>query len=223
MPKVVNLIGQRYGRLTVVSLNGSRKNTSGKSYNYWECKCDCGNTVFHTTGNLTSGKIKSCGCYRKEILRHPTHGETGTYLYWEFIHMRQRCSDKNKDKKFYKHYAGRGIRVCKEWDSPNAYPIFRDWALSNGYKEGLSIERIDVNGDYCPENCTWIDMKEQQYNKTCTVLVNGKSLAKMAREYGIEPRLALGRYKAGWDLRDILHTKPGEKRKYGKRTEVNTV
>ena len=223
MGKKSNLIGQRFGRLTVVALNGSREDLRGRKRRFWECRCDCGNTVYHSTANLNSGNIKSCGCYRKEILNRTTHGETGTYLYWEFIRMRQRCNAKNKDTEYYKHYSGRGIKVCKEWDAPNAYPVFRDWALKNGYKEGLTLERVDVNGDYCPENCTWIELGEQQYNKTTTILIDGRPLAKLARENGIAPRLAWARYKAGWDIRDILFTKPGEKRKYEKRAQVNKV
>lgn len=216
-------LGNKYGKLIVIKPIKEYRNKNGKLIDYYfECVCDCGNSLNALGSNIKSGKIKSCGCYRRELLIHSSHGETGTHLYWEFIHMRQRCSEKHKNSLYYKQYSGRGIKVCEEWNDKNAYPIFRDWALKNGYKDGLSLERIDVNGDYCPDNCTWIPRGEQQYNKTNTIWIGDKSLAKLARENNINPKLAYSRFKAGWDIRDILHTKPGGKRKYEKRSETHT-
>lgn len=121
--------GNKYGRLTVIKPIREYKNKKGNLIDYYfECLCDCGNSVEALGSNVKRGNIKSCGCYQKEILHHPTHNETHTQLYRHFISMRQRCNPKNKDKKLYKSWAGRGIKVCKEWDDKNAYPIFRDWA-----------------------------------------------------------------------------------------------
>ena len=215
--------GNKYGRLTVIKPIREYKNKKGNLIDYYfECLCDCGNSVEALGSNVKRGNIKSCGCYQKEILHHPTHNETHTQLYRHFISMRQRCNPKNKDKKLYKSWAGRGIKVCKEWDDKNAYPIFRDWALKNGYKDGLSLERIDVDGDYCPENCTWIPRGEQQYNKTCTVWIGDKPLAKLARENGVKPGVALSRYKAGWDIDEILNRKPRKRTNGKKRKKINT-
>jgi hypothetical protein len=127
-------------------------------------KCDCGNTCVRSTGGLS--QKSSCGCEEKKHLEimsknNVTHGMTNTGLYRSFKGMKARCYRK-KDI-HYCAYGGRGITICKEWlDNPKS---FYDWALANGWKEGLTIERIDVNGNYCPENCKWIPMSEQYKNK----------------------------------------------------------
>lgn len=217
-------VGEKYGRLTVLKPIKKYKNRQGILIDYYfDCLCDCGNHTIASGSNIKRGSVKSCGCLRKEVLNHKTHGESNTELYHHFIHMRQRCDERHKDNPLYKSWAGRGIKVCDEWNRPDAFLVFREWALANGYKEGLSLERIDVNGDYEPCNCTWIPRGEQQYNKTCTIRIGDKPLAKLAREHGIKPRLANARYKAGWDIRDILNVKPGGKRRYEKRQEVNAL
>lgn len=217
-------VGEKYGRLTVVKVIKPYYSKQGNLRDYYfDCVCECGKHTSATGGNIKGGKVKSCGCLRKEVLDKKTHGESKTPLYLHFVHMRQRCNVKNKDNPLYKSWAGRGIKVCDEWSSADCYPNFKEWALSHGYEDGLSLERIDVNGDYSPENCKWIYRGEQQYNKTCTIRIGDKSLAKLAREHGINPRLANARYKAGWDIRDILNVKPGGKRRYEKRQEVNAL
>lgn len=150
-----DLIGQIFGKLTVLSQ--IRKENS--MHFYWNCRCECGNNIVVRSSHLRSGNTKSCGCIKKEYLKANKLGEKhGAYLsklyaVWEA--MRQRC--KNPTAQAYKNYGGRGISVCNEW---NDFQKFEAWALSHGYKEGLSIDRIDNDGDYCPENCQWLTRAE---------------------------------------------------------------
>lgn len=165
-PKVKNIIGEKYGRLTVIEQRGFTKpNKHGSRHAIWYCRCDCGNYIERTTDVLKRGK-SSCGCRQKEILkdmrkRNITHGMTHTRLYRIYKGMIGRCYYPCADR--YNAYGGRGITVCDEWK--NDRTKFFKWALENGYKENLTIERIDVNGNYEPSNCTWITMAEQYKNK----------------------------------------------------------
>ena len=127
------------------------------------CQCECGNQKFFWLSDIQKGKIKSCGClrYKKLKKRNTKHGESKTDLYKKYRSMISRC--KYKSATGYKNYGGRGISVCKSWSED--YLEFKKWSLNNGYEEGLSLERIDVNGNYEPSNCSWIPFSEQQKNK----------------------------------------------------------
>lgn len=168
MRKVKDLVGQKFGRLTVIKQNGfSNKNKFGGRYAKWLCKCDCGNYCEMTTDNLTRNRCNhSCGCLAKEHLdamakANVTHGMSGTRLYGCYKAMMSRCY---REKDIHYHaYGQRGITVCDEWRH-NA-KAFIDWAVSNGYSDNLTLERIDVNGNYEPQNCTWIPMADQYKNK----------------------------------------------------------
>ena len=149
------LTGLRFGRLTVLEHSDSTKNGNAK----WLCRCDCGKEVIARADCLKSGKTKSCGCWRKEMFT--THGMTDTPVYHSWMGMIQRCY--NPKTKAYKDYGGRGITVCDEWLHDSK--AFCDWAMANGYQEGLSIDRIDVNGNYEPSNCRWATAKQQANNK----------------------------------------------------------
>lgn len=161
--KVKNLIGRRFGRLFVINEAPSRRTKGGTSVRMWLCKCDCGNEVILSTGNITSGNTKSCGCYKKDKNSSvfTTHGKTGTKLYRVWSSIKDRCF--RESSRQYCDYGGRGITMCNEWTKD--FQAFYEWALSNGYKEGLTIERIDVNGNYCPDNCTWIPKEQQSRNR----------------------------------------------------------
>lgn len=162
---LIDLTGKRFGRLIVDHKAGHR----GKDVT-WLCKCDCGSVVEVAGASLRSGNTKSCGCYQRERAYQANLKHGGTtrnhkedlYKRWEGI--RKRCYDKGC--KSYKDYGGRGIVMGPEWE--NNYDAFRSWATSNGYKPGLTIERIDVNGMYCPSNCTWIPKCEQSKNRRNT-------------------------------------------------------
>lgn len=161
MPKFMDLKDEKYGRLTVVE----RAPNIGR-FVAWFCRCDCGKGTVVLAGHLRMGRIISCGCYQKENCKRKAtkHGHWGTKLHMIWTTMRQRCNNpKNKD---FKNYGRRGIKICSDWDS---FSLFETWALRHGYTEGLSIERVNVNGNYCPENCTWIPLSEQGKNTRRTL------------------------------------------------------
>jgi hypothetical protein len=135
--------------------------TSGSKY---VCLCDCGQEVIVKTYSLKSGLTRSCGCLRREVAAQKAtkHSGAADPLYHVLNAMHQRCSNpKNHD---FKWYGAKGVTVCKEWALPN-YPDFKAWAISNGYRPGLTIDRIDPAGPYHPDNCRWITIQEQQRNR----------------------------------------------------------
>lgn len=218
MWKIKNIQGQKFGRLTVVSLYGKDKN--GKAL--WKCKCDCGKEHITSASSLQNGNTKSCGCLKNEVISklNRKDGRTKERLYKIWLGMFSRCYNKNLDK--YKIYGMRGIKVCDEWRD---YKNFRSWALSNGYIENstqkeCSIDRIDVNGNYCPENCRWATAKEQSNNTRFNVFweFNGKkkTVAQWADELNVNAESLYRRKYRGWTIEKILTTPI---RKQGKRSE----
>lgn len=183
----------------------------------WKCLCECGKTCFIDTKSLTTGKTTSCGCYRSEQWhkRITTHGESRSKLYYVWNDMKSRCTDCNSLP--FKDYGGRGIRVCDEW--LNSYAKFSEWAKENGYACGLTLDRMDVNGDYEPSNCRWVSMKVQGNNKRTNRVIsfNGEShtLTEWSEIAGIGKDTIRRRLNAGWDIKDALTIKPVPGGNYG--------
>lgn len=207
--RFVDLTGQQFGRLIVLERYGYTKD----KHITWLCECQCEQkTKVVVSGNhLKRGIIKSCGCLRKECTsqrgkNNIKHGQEGTRIYKLWATMKKRCVNPNDVA--YKNYGGRGIKICDEWlDFSNFY----EWAMNNGYEDTLTIERKDVNGNYCPENCKWATMKEQSNNKRNNHYLeyNGeiKTISQWADKLGISKSTISSRIELGWSTEDIL-TKP---------------
>ena len=157
--RFINLTGKQFGRLTVISKTDEKR----RNKLTWLCKCTCGNEKIVAGADLRSGHTKSCGC--DQYGHNVKHGKVGCRLYGVWAGMLDRCRNPNASQ--YKDYGGRGICVCEAWHD---FQNFYDWALSSGYDENAprgqcTIDRIDVNRNYEPENCRWVDMKTQRMNQ----------------------------------------------------------
>lgn len=176
----------KYGKLTIIEKNIELTNKYNKRRTYVNVICDCGTKLTVRKDCLVSGNTKSCGCLNKEH-HFKIHNKSKTRLYHVWEGIKTRCN-KSTDKS-YKHYGARGIRVCDEWNTPIAYPVFETWALKNGYLPGLTIERINVDGNYEPSNCKWIPPAQQSNNTRKNVLItyNNKTqnINQWARELNI--------------------------------------
>lgn len=205
MAKRADLAGHVFGRLTAVEDVG--KNKHGKRL--WKCKCQCGTSVDVPAGNLQSGNTKSCGCFQKENTSaySKTHGFRGSKLYHVYSGMVDRCTRENH--KSYAYYGGRGIFVCQEWLEDRSR--FFEWAMANGYKEGLTLDRVENDGPYAPDNCRWVDRFAQCSNTRDNVMLTyqGKTQHAMAwaRELGLDPNNIWRRKREGWSDEDALTSK----------------
>ena len=166
MPNGLMLEGRRFGKLVVLS-RAERPAHFKQKRLYWLCQCDCGNTTIVSGSNLVTNGTVSCGCGRRES-KAKTHGFASHKKYDKLYHtwngIKYRCyNPKSKD---FKNYGQRGIRMCEEW--LRDFMAFRNWALENGFAENLTIDRIEVDGNYEPSNCRWITVAEQNRNKTTT-------------------------------------------------------
>lgn len=205
MPNAVNIAGKKFGRLTAIS----RSDNSANKRTQWLFRCDCGKEIVAQTHRVTTGHTSSCGCLAHESRiingkksdggKCRTHGMSRHPLDAVYDAMKGRCNNpKNKD---YKNYGARGIAVCSEWErSPK---IFFEWAINSGYKKGLSLDRIDNNKGYSPENCRFVSQKEQANNKQKTVMIVAggvrKPLSAWANDMGVSASTIYYRiFKHGW-------------------------
>ena len=161
--KRMNLIGKRFGRLTVIDFAEDYVPPSNHHVAQWKCRCDCGNEIIVAQNHLRNNHTKSCGCLQKNTVSEKSkkHGMSKTRHHTIWKSMLSRC--KTKTGGSYQNYGGRGINVCQEW--ADDFMNFYCWAIDSGYAENLYLERKNNNGNYCPENCAWITYKEQQRNK----------------------------------------------------------
>ena len=198
MTAFIDITGKKYGMLTVIR----RLENAPKGVVRWECKCDCGNVVIVRSGNLKNGAVKSCGCLRSDIgKKSTTHGMSKTRLYQTWVNIKGRCCHKNNPA--YSLYGGRGISICDDWK--NSFEAFARWALANGYQNDLTIERIDYNKGYMPENCKWISMSEQANNRRSNVSITFNNethnLSEWCKIYGKEYNLVYNRiHKNKWNF-----------------------
>lgn len=146
MPPRMNITGQKFNLLTALECTEEKQ----RGCYLWKCKCDCGNYYITTATNIKRERVKSCGCLQNN------HGLKNHPLYSVWKDMKRRCHNPRRRK--YPVYGGRGIIVCDEWK--DNFKTFYDWAMNNGYKKGLSIDRIDNDGNYEPSNCQWITVAE---------------------------------------------------------------
>lgn len=204
------MVGETYGRLTVNKINNDKKNEL-------ECICECGNKKMLKAYRVLKGHNISCGkCIRDN------HGLSNTRLYNIWSAIKKRCNNPNASN--YKDYGGRGIKMCDEW--VNDFMNFYKWSMENGYLENLSIDRINVDSNYCPENCRWISLAEQQRNKRNNILyeIDGekKTLFEWAREYNIKESTITNRiYSLGWDIEEALEIKSRDKKIKGNIYTIN--
>lgn len=205
MSKRIDLTGQRFGRLIVIE----KTQKDGKAM--WRCQCECGKETVVLGNSLLRGATRSCGCLWLERTREintvlkTRHGARHTRLYYVWIEMKQRCS--NPNNKRYVDYGGRGIRVCEEWKD---FAVFQKWALENGYQEGLSIDRINNDENYEPQNCRWANRKTQCRNqrKNHLIIYKGqtKTLTEWAEQFCINKHTLRMRLKLGWSVEEALET-----------------
>lgn len=190
---------ERHGLLTI--LEEVEPSKSGKRRVL--CKCDCGKTKIVDLKHLRCEEIKSCGCMKKGNLKHG-FGDYHNKLYKTWRGMRERCN--SPYCRIYGRYGGRGIRVCPEWD--NDFLAFREWALNNGYSDDLTIDRIDVNGNYEPSNCRWTTNKQQANNRRTNILItyNGEThtISEWSDITGIKYWNIIQRYRRGLPVEEIF-------------------
>lgn len=194
------MIGATFGKLTVIDGPIRNKRT------YWLCRCGCGTEKAIRQDHLTGGRIVSCGCFRKELIgnSNKTHGMSNTRIYRIWKGLRNRCENENIPQ--YSDWGGRGITVCDEWRN---FKPFYEWAMSHGYSDDLSIDRIDNNGNYCPENCRWVTEKEQALNRRSNIYLTHDGVTKHISEWdkvigSKKSGRVRARLNAGWSVADAV-------------------
>lgn len=215
--RIKDLKGQRFGRLFVKEYVGSENKRS-----MWLCKCDCGKEKIISSKNILTNNVRSCGCLKDKGFTKGdvVKGGHKNRLYKVYKSMIHRCY--YPKEKAYKNYGGKGVIVCEEW--LKSYPTFEKWALDNGYDINApfgkcTLDRIDVNGNYEPSNCRWVDMKAQLNNTTWNIKLtaNGETLTfeEWSNKLGVNINTLRSRYRKGMSDEKIINTP------IGKYTRVN--
>ena len=215
--KYKDITGMKFGRLTPIRVCHKKKFSCGRVHELWECKCDCGEKTVVDKYCLLRGSTLSCGCYHREktIKQMTIHGHSDSKLHNVWMSMHNRC--KRVNDPHYKYYGGKGISVCAEWQE---FSFFYVWAIQNGWKEGLSIDRIDNYKGYSPENCRIADIITQANNKTNNRRFPFQGKEMTARQISeithIDSVLISARMRKGWTIENaarvppgIIHTKEG--------------
>lgn len=209
--RLIDLSGQTFGRWIAIHQDGN--NSRGGAL--WHCRCKCGTVRTVLGQDLRSGKSTSCGCAKAETagLLRRTHGASGSRLYNIWKGMRARCNNPNNPR--YDNYGGRGITICDDW---NRFQLFAAWAASVGYRDGLSIERMDVNGNYEPDNCMWAGAAVQSANRRFVKKApDGELWWHKARRNGITRPAYQWRLDQGWPLKLAVTWPLGKRRKPRRR------
>ena len=204
----IDMSGRKCGRWTVIKRVEDRSGAAA-----WLCKCDCGNEKVVSGANLRKGTSKSCGCLRTEVTieknkRMTKHDDSHSRLYAIWRGMKDRCKNPNATK--YKNYGGKGVSVCAEWESQ--YTSFKEWAIKNGYKDNLTLDRIDPNGMYSPDNCRWATIKQQENNRTnnhlLTIDDETKTLTEWCEIFGVSTSTVINRLNIGCSPKEALTLPP---------------
>lgn len=207
--KRIDLTGQRFGRLVAKEYVGKSEN----GCSLWKCMCDCGEEITARTANLRNGNTQSCGCYQRQRARETRlkHDLTNTRLFKVFQSMVERTTNPKAGQ--YENYGGRGITICDEW--LNDFQAFYDWAMANGYdpdapRGECSIDRIDNDKGYSPDNCRWVDQIAQANNRRTNrfiVYLGEKiTITQAARKYGLRAEKLRRRIIKGWSVEAAIET-----------------
>lgn len=205
-----DITGESFGRWTIIEYAGRGKHGEVE----YKCRCTCGTEKVLRRSSLTSGNSRSCGCLAREATkaRETTHGASDTRLYRIWAGIIQRCCN-SRSRYEWEKYGGRGVTMCEEWR--NSFEEFAAWALLNGYSDTLTIDRVDVNGDYSQQNCRWSTVYEQSNNKRTSkyITYNGEvgTVREFADRCGLAYSCLYARLKAGWSVEDALLT-PSKRR-----------
>lgn len=204
MPKMIDLTGQKFGMLTVVEFTGRRN-----CHSWFRCECQCGGMTITTSNNLRRGHTISCGCFSigKLIQRSRTHSLRWHPLYVSWIGMRNRCYYERHNR--YKHYGGKGVGVYTLWQDD--FIEFYRWGIANGWKKGLSLDRKDNDKDYCPDNCRFSNVPQQNRNRTSNVHLTIDGVTKILVEWSefanVKYETLRKRLKNGWTPKDAVFGK----------------
>ncbi|MBE6146928.1 MAG: hypothetical protein E7168_01180 [Firmicutes bacterium] len=203
--KATDFIGNKIGKITIIDYLGTIKKEKGNNHKFWLGKCECGQEVHLKANEIVKKKRKCC---RYCSSPGKTHGMTNTRIFNIWQSMIGRCTNPNNQD--YYNYGARNIKVCEEWK--NSFEKFYDWAIKNGYSSNLTLDRIDNNNNYCPNNCRWATTLEQANNKRNNIIIeyNGTkdTLSNWARKTGINSRCLQYRYYHNWDIEKMLTFKP---------------